>query len=244
MIFYDLNLKGSNFDNDYSLIKEAYNFGWNYLNLQYGPEEFENSLDYKDKLIEECSDFMIEDRPLEINFGLSLNLKNPKTIRKTVNKFRKKSDFISVFGGSNEINREVLENRRIDVLSRPYYKKNDCGINQVLAKESLKNQVAIELCFKDILINFLSYRAKVISNFRDIINLQRKFEFPLVISTGSENIFDVRSTRDITSFFKVLGLSDEEIENSFYKTPKSIVDFNKNRENFLFEGVSIVNKDD
>ncbi|MGN0093960.1 MAG: ribonuclease P protein component 3 [Methanobrevibacter sp.] len=244
MIFYDLNLKGSDYNNDYNLIKEAYNFGWNYLNLQYSPEEFQNALDYKDKLIEDISSFTFEDKPLEINFGLSINSSNVNTVRKTVNRFRNRSDFISVFGGVNEINRASLENRHVDVLSRPYYKKSDCGLNHVLAKEAFKNQVAIELCFKDILTNFLSYRAKVLANFRDIIALQRKFEFPLIITTGSENIFDIRSPIDISNFFKVLGLNDQEIRNGLMECPKSIVDFNKNRENFLFEGVHIVNRDD
>lgn len=244
MIFYDLNLKGSNYNNDYNLIKEAYNFGWNYLNLQYSPEEFQNALNYKDKLIEDISSFTVEDKPLDISFGLNINSSNVNTVRKTVNRFRNKSDFISVFGGTNEINRASLENRHVDVLSRPYYKKSDCGLNHVLAKEAFKNQVAIELCFKDVLTNFLSYRAKVLANFRDIIALQRKFEFPLIITTGSENIFDIRSPIDISNFFKVLGLNDQEIKNGLMECPKSIVDFNKNRKNFLFEGVHIVNKDD
>ena len=98
MIFYDLNLKGSNYNNDYNLIKEAYDFGWNYLNLQYSPEEFQNALNYKDKLIEDISSFTVEDKPLDISFGLNINSSNVNTVRKTVNRFRNKSDFISVFG--------------------------------------------------------------------------------------------------------------------------------------------------
>ena len=39
MIYYDLNLKGSNYQNDYNLIKHANEFGWNYLNLLYSPND-------------------------------------------------------------------------------------------------------------------------------------------------------------------------------------------------------------
>ncbi|WP_295722008.1 ribonuclease P protein component 3 [uncultured Methanobrevibacter sp.] len=242
MIYYDLNLKGSTYQNDYNLIKQANQLGWNYLNLLYSPDDYFNALDYKDKLVEDSYD--ISQNTTEIGMGIYIYDSNPNEIRKITNKFRNKADFISVFGGKNEINRVVLENRHIDVLSRPYYRRNDCGINHVLSKEALKNQVAIELSFRDVLTNFLSYRSKVLSHFRDIIQLQRKFKFPLIISTSSEDVFDIRSPRDIASFFRQLGLSDDELENVFYTTPKSIVDFNEHRREYIFEGVKIVKKED
>ena len=51
MKFYDLNLRGQNYDNDLALVKEANKFGWDYLNLNYSPENFEKALEYKDDLI-------------------------------------------------------------------------------------------------------------------------------------------------------------------------------------------------
>ena len=41
MKFYDLNLRGQNYDNDLALVKEANKFGWDYLNLNYSPDNFE-----------------------------------------------------------------------------------------------------------------------------------------------------------------------------------------------------------
>ena len=76
----------------------------------------------------------------------------------------------------------------------------------------------------------------------DFILLYRKFKFPLIISTSSENIFDIRSPRDISSFFKILGLTDTELEESFNTTPKKIIEFNKHRDEYIFEGVKIVKK--
>lgn len=241
MIYYDLNLKGSNYQNDYNLIKQANEFGWNYLNLLYSPNDYVNAIEYKDKLINDLQSLDLKNTT-EIGMGIYIRDSNPNEIRKIVTKYRNKVDFISVLGGKNEVNRSVLENRQIDVLSRPYYKRKDSGINHVLAKEALKNQVAIELSFKDVLTNFLSYRAKILSHFRDIILLYRKFKFPLIISTSSENIFDIRSPRDISSFFKILGLTDMELEESFNTTPKKIIEFNKHRDEYIFEGVKIVKK--
>ena len=135
-----------------------------------------------------------------------------------------------------KVNRAVLENVKIDVLSRPYMKRYDSGLNHILAKEAAYNNVAIELCFKDVLKTYLAPRAKVISNFRDIYTLYRKFDFPLILSSRAESIFDIKTTHDFISVFKQTGLADEEIDRSF-ETAGNILEFNKNRDSLIFRGV-------
>ena len=253
MKFYDLNLRGQNYDNDLALVKEANKFGWDYLNLNYSPENFEKALEYKDDLIDELSsiDFNQTYRSKKTNFehaelsmGINVLNANSNEIRKIINKYRNKSDYISCLGGDLKVNRSVCENHRIDVLSRPYYKRRDSGMNHVLAKEAKRNNVAIELCFKDILNNRLKYRANVISSFKEILMFHRKFKFPLILTTDSKSIYDVRSTRDIVSFFKSIGFSNEEIYNGFYYYPKQIIDFNKERKSMIVKGVKIIDSDD
>ena len=177
-----------------------------------------------------------------ISFDYTLEIKstNINEIRKTANKFRNKASCISVIGGDLKVNRAVLENIKIDVLSRPYLKRYDSGINHILAKEAMRNNVAIELCFEDVLKSYLAPRAKVISNFRDIYALYRKFDFPLILSSRAESIFDIKTTQDFVSVFKQIGLNDDEINEAF-STSKAILEFNENRNEFIFKGVRRVN---
>ena len=253
MKFYDLNLRGQNYENDLALVKEANKFGWDYLNLNYSHDNFEKALEYKDDLIEELStvDFNQTYRNKKTNFehaelsmGINILNANSNEIRKIINRYRNKSNYISCLGGDLKVNRSVCENRRIDVLSRPYYKRKDSGMNHVLAKEAQRNNVAIELCFRDILNNRLKYRARVISSFKEIMMFHRKFKFPLILTTDSKSIYHVRSTRDIAAFFKSIGFSDEEIYNGFYYYPKKIVDFNKERHDMIVNGVKLIDTDD
>ena len=253
MKFYDLNLRGQNYDNDLALVKEANKFGWDYLNLNYSPDNFEKALEYKDDLIGELSsvDFNQTYRSKKTNFehaelsiGINILTTNSNELRKIINKYRNKSNYISCLGGDLKINRAVCENHRIDVLSRPYYKRRDSGMNHVLAKEAKRNNVTIELCFRDILNNHLRYRANVISSFKEILKFHRKFKFPLILTTDSKSIYDVRSTRDVVSFFKSIGFSNEEIYNGFYYYPKQIVDFNKERKSMIVKGVKRIDADD
>lgn len=253
MKFYDLNLRGQNYENDLALVKEANKFGWDYLNLNYSHDNFDEAIQYKDDLIDELSsiDFNQTYRNKKTNFehaelsmGINILNANSNEIRKIINKYRAKSNYISCLGGDLKINRSVCENPKIDVLSRPYYKRRDSGMNHVLAKEAARNNVAIELCFRDILNNHLRYRANVISSFKEILMFHRKFKFPLILTTDSKSIYDVRSTRDIMTFFKSIGFSEEEIYNGFYYYPKQIVDFNNERKSMIVKGVKLIDSDD
>ena len=249
MKFYDLNLRGQNYERDLALIKEANKFGWDYLNLNYSHDNFDIALQYLDDLNDELSEVDFENtyRNKKTNFnhakvsmGINIMNANSNEIRRITNKYRDKSNYISCLGGDLKINRNVCENYKVDVLSRPYYKRRDSGMNHVLAKEAARNNVAIELCFRDILNNYLKYRANVISSFKEILMFHRKFNFPLILTTDTKSVYDVRSTRDIVSFFKSIGFTDKEIYNGFYYYPKQILEFNQERENMIVRGVKVI----
>ena len=229
-MFFDLNVKGDSLENNLILASEASKYGWNHINFSYNQKEFQEGFDLKDELEDNLSDV--------INFDYTLEIKstNVNEIRKITNKYRNKASCISVVGGDLKVNRAVVENVKIDVLSRPYLKRFDGGLNHVLSKEALKNNVAIELCFKDVLKSYLSYRSKFISNFKDIYVLYRKFDFPLILSSGAESVFDIKTTHDFIAFFKQTGLTDDEIMKSF-ETSRDILEFNKNRDKMIFKGV-------
>ncbi|MDR0900573.1 MAG: ribonuclease P subunit P30 [Methanobrevibacter sp.] len=242
-LFYDLNIKGNHFQSDLAIIKEAIRLNWNHLTLRYSPEKFKD-LNYKKELIENIENMeeIAIPKDFSIGFGLEINVKKSNDIRNNINKFKKDADLFSVLGGNPKINRMACESLQVDILSRPYFRRYDSGINQVLAKEALKNNVAIELCIKDILTTYLSHRAKVIANFRDIIKLYRKFKFPLIISSGASSIFDIRHPRDIIAIFKEIGLKEEEIQDCFNSYPRNIIDFNKERENIIVVGAKVIKK--
>ena len=229
-MFFDLNIKGASLESNLALASEASKYGWKHINFSYNQSEFKEGLDLRDELEESLSDVIGFDYTLEIKSN------NINEIRKIANRFRNKASCISVVGGDLKVNRAVVENVRIDVLSRPYLKRFDSGLNHILAKEALNNNVAIELCFKDVLRTYLSHRSKVISNFKDTYALYRKFDFPLILSSRSESVFDIKTTHDFISFYKQTGLSDAEIAKSF-ETSKNILEFNKDRDNMIFKGV-------
>ena len=235
-MFFDLNIVGSSLKNNLNLAMEASKYGWEHINFSYNQNDFKDALDIKRELSDNLEGI--------INFDYTLEIKsnNVNEIKKTARKFRNKSSCISVVGGNLKINRATVETIQIDVLSRPYLRRFDGGINHVLAKEAVKNNVAVELCFKDVLRSYLSHRSKVISNFKDIYTLYRKYDFPLILSSRAESVFDIRTTHDFIAFFKQTGLSDSEIDKSFL-TAQNILDFNEDRDKMIFYGVRRVDNE-
>lgn len=229
-MFFDLNIKGSSFDDNLKLAIEASKYGWEHINFSYDQNDFKQAQEFRDELSDNLENI------IDFDYTLEIKSNNVNEIRKIVRKFRNRASCISVVGGDLKVNRAVLENVQIDVLSRPYLRRYDSGLNHVLAKEALRNNVAVELCFKDVLKSYLAPRSKVISNFKDVYTLYRKFDFPLILSSRAESVFDIRTTQDFIAFFTQTGLTVSEIEKSFM-TAKNILNFNENRKNMILTGV-------
>lgn len=230
---FDLNIKGSSYDINKDMAMQAYRYGWRHINFSYSQNEYDDALTFKKDLTNELKDF------IAIDYTLSIKSNNPSEIRKIIRKYRNKSSCISVLGGNLKVNRTTLENVQVDVLSKPYFKRYDSGLNHILAREARDNNVAIELVFSDVLNTYLSYRSKILANFRDIYKLHRKYEFPLILSSGAESIFDIRTVKDFQAVFTQSGLTEIEVENSF-KTASNILDFNSDRKNMILSGVRVV----
>lgn len=229
-MFFDLNVKGNDFNRNVELATHLHKYGWNHINFSYSQDEFKKALNFRDELNNQFKN------DLTIDYTLEIKPKNVNDIRKFTGKYRDKCNCITVIGGDLKVNRAAVENIQVDVLSRPYLKRFDSGLNQVLAKEAVNNNVAIELCFNDILHSYLSYRSKILANFKDIYTLYNKFDFPLILSTRSESIFDIKSPRDLFTFFKSTGLTERDICKS-QESCKNILEFNKNRSNIILKGV-------
>jgi len=230
---FDLNVNGSSYETNLKLAMQASYYGWKHISFSYSPDEFDEALSFKKDLKDNLEDF------IDIDYTLSIKSGNSSEIRKIVRKFRNKSSCISVLGGNLKVNRNCLENIQVDVLSKPYFKRYDSGLNHILAREAKDNNVAIELVFNDILKSYLVPRSKILANFRDIYKLHRKYEFPLILSSGAQSIFDIRTVMDFKAVFKQTGLTDLEVEKSF-ETAADILEFNKDRKNMILSGVKVV----
>ena len=186
--------------------------------------------------------------PIEDGFnifsGIEIYAKNPEDLKNKVQKFREHNDVVIVNGGNIKVNRAACEDPRVDILAHPYKSRRDSGINHILAKKASENNVAIELSINSIIRTRLSLRAKILSQFRQILKLQRKFKFPLIITSNAYSIYDLRTPEDIIAFADCLEMTPDEITSSLFKNPMDIIERSKIRKNVIVKGARIIEQDD
>ena len=227
-MFFDLHVHGNE-----NMIREAERLGYAGVAVTRYLEE-------------NNSEFSKEFNDLNASSGILLKkcieivCKNPEDLKKKVQKSRRNADIIMVRGGDLKVNRAACEERSIDILSQPYRSRRDMGINHILAKKAAENNVAIEINLKTLLNTNLRYRYRIISQFRHIVGLQRKFKFPLIISSNANSKYDLKTPRDIIALAKCFGMTFEESFDAISRTPKDIIETNNKRDSFIVDGVRTV----
>lgn len=172
--------------------------------------------------------------------GMIIRAKNPEDMKRKVSKFRKKVDVIMVQGGNQKINRAASEDPRVDIISQPYFKRKDCGINHVIGKKAAENEVATELNIRYLSRTSSHLQYKVLAQFREILKLQRKFGFPVIITSDARSIYDLHTPQDIIALTRCFGMEREEAISALSEIPQKIIDRSNLRNKVIVEGVKII----
>lgn len=224
-MFFDFHVHG-----DVQLAKEAKRLGYDGVAL------IQSSKNYNNEDLNNLTE--IED-DFKIFKGIEIFAKNPDDLKKKVQKFRPKVDVLIVNGGNIKINRAACENPRVDILAHPYKNRRDSGINHILAKKAFENEVAIEFSINSMIKTYSSVRVKTLSQFRQIMNLQQKFKFPLIIGSNAHSIYDLRTPQDIIALTKCFDMDLNQAMNSLSQIPINIIERNKIRKNIIVKGVKV-----
>jgi ribonuclease P/MRP protein subunit RPP1 len=175
-----------------------------------------------------------------IQIGVEIEARNPEDLKKQVNKFRKKADVILVHGGDLKINRAATEDPRVDILSHPYRARFDSGINHVFAVKASENSVAVELNLKYFLLTRPNHRYRVLTQFRQIMKLHRKYKFPVIITSDAGSAYDLRDPYDVMALAACFGMTQDEAFNALTKTPQEIIQRNRIRDDLIVPGARFV----
>jgi ribonuclease P/MRP protein subunit RPP1 len=136
---------------------------------------------------------------------------------------RREFDVLIARGGELEMNREACETPEVDILSHPEYERTDPGMNQVLAKLAAKNNVAIEINFREILTSTGKTRSKILANMQGNVRLVKKYRTPIILCSGATNHFELRDPRCMISMACQLGLELKEAKNAMSDVPERII---------------------
>ena len=146
-------------------------------------------------------------------------------------------------GGSEAVNRAALENPRVDILNHPAFDKSS-GLNQVLAKAAAENGVAIGLTLRPLLHSRGSRRIRLLSDLRANLDLARKYDVSLVLSSDAMSCFDLRSPMETLALAEVCGLEEDEALEAISTVPEKILSRNRPGPGYIREGVEVLEEGD
>lgn len=202
---------------------------------------YDSKIYYENK--EEIEDSFIqlnESTILDLYHGIVINETNPQLLRKEVQRNYRKVDLIMANGGDEKINRTICETPQIDIINHPYLHKRNSGINHILSKLLVENNISVNINLSDILKHRGFFRAKMLNQINQMLMLQRKYDFRTVISSGSKSFFDVRSPDSIILLSQLMDMDINYGKKCISKHPKEIIENITIHKESIVQGVRII----
>jgi ribonuclease P/MRP protein subunit RPP1 len=160
---------------------------------------------------------------------------------KFLSKIRRRFDILLARGGDLRLNREACETPEVDILTHPEYERIDSGLDHVSVKLAAKNNVAIEVNFREILISSKATRSRILANIQQNIKLAKKFKAPIVLCSGALSHFELKDPNVMISLATQLGLELKEAKEAITKIPEKIIKqaIERRSEKWVLPGVKI-----
>ena len=203
---------------------------------------FYNSQRYSDEKenIEESFKQLNESTKLDLYHGIVINQNNPQLLRKEVQRFYKKVDLIMANGGDDKINRIICETPQIDIINHPYLHKRNSGINHVLSKLLVENNLSVNINLTDILQHRGYFKAKILNQINQLLMLQGKYGFRTVLSSGSRSFYDVRSPKAMLLLSQLTDMDMDYARKCISKHPEEIIENITIHKESIVQGVRII----
>lgn len=157
-------------------------------------------------------------------------------------KRRREFDVLLARGGDLTLNRKACETPEVDILTHPEFGRQDSGLDHVCVKFASKNNVAIEVNFREILTSTKRTRSLILKNITSNIKLAKKYKTPVILCSGAISHWELRSPEVLISMACQLGLELKEAKEAITKVPENIVKKIEERKNknWMMPGVKVV----
>jgi len=140
------------------------------------------------------------------------------SVRDLINRIKREKNtktVMSVQAGNNGFNRSVLNIKGVHIL-RGLHSADKNAFDHVSAKIAGDNRVAIDLDLAPLISGRGFSRQHVVQRYRDILVLERRFDFPITLSSNARSILDMRAVREITGLGSLIGMDTSDVEKAFF----------------------------
>lgn len=229
--FYDFNIKLNE-----EVIETLEKFGFKAACIFHDSTVLDNN---KEELLKKFNS-IDESTKLDLYQGVYINHTNPQLLTKTVLKYHRRSDILMVNGGNDNINRTACQMSQIDIINEPYISNGNSGINHILSKMLVENNISININYNSILRSRGYYKAKLLSQINQLFKLQEKYQFNTIISSGSKTFYDVKSPEAMLMLGKLFNTDNKVIKKSITCNVEDIIRNIQTKKDSVVDGVKII----
>lgn len=156
-----------------------------------------------------CGEFYgIEIYPAVIIRGTAI-----KDLISRIKRERTNPAVISVQAGDSGFNRAAISTRGLHIL-RGIHSADKNAFDHVAAKMAADNRVAVDIDLSPLISARGIARQRAIHRYRDILVLENRFEFPVVLSSHARSVLEMRSVREIAGLCSIIGMDTTGIEKA------------------------------
>jgi ribonuclease P/MRP protein subunit RPP1 len=150
---------------------------------------------------------------IEVLKGVLIRDTTPKDLVRCIRQVRDKNAVVSVQAGDNGFNRAVTGVKGISIL-RGIQSAEKTAFDHVTARMAADNKVAVDIDLSPLISGRGVTRQRAIQRYRDILILERRFEFPITLSSHARSVLDMRAVREISGLCFLLGMDSSDVEKA------------------------------
>ena len=151
---------------------------------------------------------------IEVLHGVIIRDIMMKDLISRVRQERNSNAVVSVQAGDNGFNRSVTGVKGVHIL-RGIQSADKTAFDHITAKMAADNRVAVDIDLSPLISGRGVIRQRAIHRYRDILLLERRFEFPITLSSHARSILEMRAVREISGLCSLLDMDARDVEKAF-----------------------------
>ena len=151
---------------------------------------------------------------VEILSGIIVQDASIRDVIARVKRAKDSGSVVSVAARDNGFNRAAIGLRGVHIL-RGIQAAEKTAFDHVTAKMAADNNVAIDLDLSVLISARGLARQRAIHRYRDVLIFERRFEFPVTLSSYARSYLDLRAVREITGLCSLISMDTSGVEKAF-----------------------------
>ncbi|MDD4567814.1 ribonuclease P protein component 3 [Methanoculleus chikugoensis] len=122
----------------------------------------------------------------------------------------RRADIVYVDAGDISFNRAIVSIKEVNVV-RSIHATRRNAFDHVAARTASEHGVAVDISMAPIIHLRGTKRQRALQRYADVLSLQRRYGFPLTISSDARSILGQRSVREIRGLCALFGMTGAEV---------------------------------